>query len=820
MSTYVPGEGPLNAKIVLVGEAPGREEDARGRPFVGSSGQLLNQMLSNAGLTREEVYVTNVVKHRPPKNNFDVFYNDSKRQEPSADLVKAIESLKEEIRRIGPNVIVALGNEPLRALCNKRGIDKWRGSIISTDLGKVVPTYHPAYVLRMFKSKAIVEFDLQRAKEESLSPNLGRPLYEFQPNPTFEEVMDFLRSRHDRLSFDLETTGRHVRCLGFGYSPTKAICIPFMTNSNIRPGRARGSLFAPVGTGGINNHWSLAEEEQILKECNRVFRDGSTLKLAQNFPFDSSILAQEFGFLINGFYLDTMVAFHALYCELPKSLDFLTSLYTRAGYYADHDRSDDYAHWTYNCFDCAVTYEVSQKLEEELEENDLSSFFFYHLMPSLYSVTAMSNRGIAVDQFKREQMAKEKRARLAEILTKIHTLAGGEINPDSSKQMQEFLYDKLRLPQQTNYQTGRATANEEALVALKKAAPQHSDIIDSILEYRSTRVLLSTFLESGLSTDGRMRSSFNLCGTVTGRLSSSQTLFGEGGNLQNIPEDVRQIYIPDPGKVLIVSDLSQAEFRFVVWDAPMLEIVERYRADPSFDIHSENAKRLFGQVTSELRNKAKPIAHGGNYKIGPRKASKVYDLTYNEAKEKLELYRQVVPEVQRWWANVQQEMVEKRFTRNPMGRKRVFFDRVTEDETHRQALSWRAQSTVADLINRALWLLDEMLPSGCSVLLQIHDEIVVQCPPERVGEVLPIIKTVMEYPIVFPGVDTPMVIPTEPRVGGSWYKGHCVDAEKWLLGDKCKQCYSYQKDGYCVRCGSPEKWADPRESLWRPWAKG
>jgi uracil-DNA glycosylase family 4 len=152
----VPGIGPLDAKIVIVGEAPGADEDTRGEPFVGGSGQLLNRMLNNVGLDRSQIYITNVVKHRPNNNNFEYFYEDPACRQPSQFLRESIIETISEIQRINPNVVIPLGNESLRALVGKFSISSWRGSILSSPVGKCVPTLHPAYVLRQYESKPIV----------------------------------------------------------------------------------------------------------------------------------------------------------------------------------------------------------------------------------------------------------------------------------------------------------------------------------------------------------------------------------------------------------------------------------------------------------------------------------------------------------------------------------------------------------------------------------------------------------------------------------------------------------------------------------------
>ena len=168
---YVPGIGSSSAKLMIVGEAPGAEEESQRRPFVGPSGQIVNDLLNDCGVHRDEVYITNVVKVRPPGNNIKLL----------GQLGKSVDDfmpqLWEEIQSISPNVILAFGNTALQALSGHKGIEKWRGSILQNLHGypKVVPTIHPASLLhaeadgkmRSWKDLVPIRWDTERAVRES-----------------------------------------------------------------------------------------------------------------------------------------------------------------------------------------------------------------------------------------------------------------------------------------------------------------------------------------------------------------------------------------------------------------------------------------------------------------------------------------------------------------------------------------------------------------------------------------------------------------------------------------------------------------------------
>ena len=160
----VKGVGPLNAKIMFVGEAPGREEEISGVPFVGGAGKILNQFLSQAMITRSECYLTNVMLDRPINNDFGQFYEDKGRKVPSKFLLEGIQRLKGEIEKINPNVVVAVGGEALKALAGLKSVTKYRGSILFSTLvpqQKIIPIIHPAATMRNWDFAPLTLVDLE-----------------------------------------------------------------------------------------------------------------------------------------------------------------------------------------------------------------------------------------------------------------------------------------------------------------------------------------------------------------------------------------------------------------------------------------------------------------------------------------------------------------------------------------------------------------------------------------------------------------------------------------------------------------------------------
>jgi uracil-DNA glycosylase len=808
----IPPSGPQNARIAIVGEAPGVEEERQLKPFVGSSGRLLTQMLEANGILRDNCYITNVMKVRPPRNDFSVYYNDASRTDPKPALLQARAGVQAEIRRIKPNITILLGEEALRAITDKRGITKWRGSVLHTHVGKVIPTFHPAYILRVYSDRPIVELDFKKALRESLTPTYNPPVYDFKPNPSFEEVVNFLTTPMGRIAVDIETVGRTVRCIGIADGPRSAICIPFTASpGQISPGDT--TLFSPESRGSLTSRWTFDEEKRILRLLNHLFSNPSVEKVLQNLPFDITLLATEFGFEFQNLYMDTMVAHHTCYSEMPKGLDFLASIYTDCPYYSDYDSSSDISTWTYNCYDCAVTHEISTRLDLELDNLNLKYFYHYHVHPTLYSIINAQNLGIRVDIERRDLEKTRIEKELQDAKSELTKLIGEEVNWRSPLQRKTFLYEKLRLPVQKHHKTKKATTDKNAIEKLAKRFPQHSQMFNLIRKVSDLDDTLSMSIFKDLP-NGRLYTSYNVAGTVTRRLSSSSNIFGEGDNLQNIRRGVfRRMFVADPGTVLMKTDLAQAEFRLVVWLAKIHRLIQRYAKDPNFDVHTWVASMIFKKPESQVersrsdgkpseRDTAKNGVFGGNYAMKATTAARTYKLDLEAAKFVLNAYRQAIPEIPAWWNEVQNTINTTRTIISPTGGRRIFFGRLYDDDIYRQAYSHSAQSIVSDVINRAMRLLDQLLVGGV-VLLQVHDELVPQVMIKNVRRAGLLIQNVMQYPLFFPDVDTPLVIPAEVKVGPTWFDQ--TPYETYITSPLCTKCFYAHDEPKCPLCGSLRK---------------
>jgi DNA polymerase-1 len=776
MSQYeriVTPSGPTDSPLLaFVGEAPGREEALAGKPFVGASGRLLTQLMSKAGINRSECYLTNVVHRRPPGNNFNVFYQTKNRSKPTHELLEAWARLRQELAAVQPKLIVPLGAEALYALTGQDKINNWRGTLMREGPMRIIPTYHPAYILRVYNEHPIVIQDFKKAKRQAEFPYV--PVVNFNLDPTFSEVMHQLAQRPRRIAVDIETFGTPPlhRCIGIAWSRTDAMCIPFVKN--------------------MVSCWGYEEEMQILTALRDLLESPDTEKVLQNYTFDRSVLEKEFGISVRPIIMDTMTAYHTLHIELAgveeeetwsgkkkskgrsqKGLKYLSSLYTDHHMYWDVNWASDKLLAEYNCYDCVITYEISEKLDEELRQRKLYEFYHTQVHPATFALARMSDRGIRVDTQARRALELQVDWEVAQISKEISELVGEDFNPHSPKQVADLLYHKWGLPPQTDRETGRETTGDDAIMALARKFPSSAEVINKIIQARRKKILKTTFLNQKLK-NGRALTSYNPTGTVTARLSSRKTIEGYGGNLQNLPRgEFRRLFCSDPGKILIKADLSQAEYRVLIWLARIQRIIDRYTDDPGFNIHRWNAAENIFQkpaeeVTYEEYSAAKCGVYGANYGVGPKKISMMYNMDYDLAEFVVDQYHKNVPEVKMvYQREIVHQLQKTRTLVNPFGRERVFYGRL-DDATYRSAYSHLCQSTVADLIVAAIVELDQL---GVEMLLQVHDEIVVQCEndPKVIKRTLLAMKKAMEIPLQIKGVDQPLIVPAEFEIGPNWY---------------------------------------------------
>lgn len=771
MPVTVRPSGPIPARLMIVGEAPGAEEEIRNEPFVGASGHELTKMLHEAGIQRSECFITNVCRIRPYNNDIDLLIAKAKKDRtpehsPLRDkwvkkpIHEGFALLRQEIALVKPNVIIALGNVPLWALTGLWGITKWRGSMLWTDefTGhevKVIPTIHPAAILREWSLRAVAVHDLRRAKRFINGEPYPQPNWDMTIRPSFPQAITYLdsiitqleESSNDiEISFDLETRAGHIACAGITIG-NRGICLPFMCVEN------------------RDGYWGEEEETQLIWRLRRILTHPRAAVTGQNQLYDCQYTHRWWCFTPN-VKEDTMISQHTAFAGMPKRLDFLASMYCDQYRYWKDDSKDwspklgEDQLWIYNLEDCFRTAEVAGELKKVIEHLNLQSVKSFQ-QAMFWPVLQAMVRGVKIDPDVRSSFALQVTDEMAKREQYFIDVLGHPLNPRSPKQMQELFYGDLHLPVIIKRGTGKPTLDDDALTRLCNKEPIVRPIVKAISEHRSLGVFLGTFIKAPLDHDGRMRCSYNVCGTETYRLSSSENAFGSGTNLQNIPKgteakepdelslpNVRKIFVPDSGYTFFDMDLDRADLQVVVWEAEDDELKQMLRE--GVDVHTENA-RLLGCS----RQMAKTWVHGTDYGGSPRTMAINCGLLVKDAERMQRLWFGAHPGIERWHRRTEAQLHTKRFVENKYGYRRYYFDRV--DGLLPEALAWIPQSTVAITINKIWHGIYHTLPH-VQVLLQVHDSLAGQFPTSRAAECLRQL-TDLSRTIVIPYAD-PLIIPT------------------------------------------------------------
>src|SRR5208337_3722344 len=639
-------EGPTEAKIFLVGEAPGAEENLSGRPFIGHAGKVLNSLLSYAGINRLDCLVGNVAREQPPGNKIEFFFEDSKCTRPKPLMLKYMNMLQQEIIQYKPNIIVGLGATALWALTGQRGIQAFRGYVQEGTLvpgTKVLCTYHPAAVSRDWSLQFPTVMDLRKALRNSLTPDLPRDTRILRSNPSKREFIQYLQwltfDWKDPISLDIETKANcHIDILGLAHSPDNAISFEVLS--------------------GGKPKYEPREELEIWYWIARVLEIRESIM--HNGLFDACVLWLRNRVLSRRLLADTLIAAHVCWPEHPRSLGFLTSICLNVPAWK-HTQS--LTPTLYNAADAANTYGVWEVLSQELDRQNIHHTFDFE-MSQVFPAGMLQLQGISVDkgvQYDLLNSANQNsegkiigiRPRLSLLKNEIEKVLAKSVNLNSSKQLQQVLYVDLGLPEQYKRRSSvndprKVTADSEALQKLSRI--NDNPALTMILEWKKLDKL-QQFVDITTSPESRVHTSYNITGATMqreakglvvddendyrsfGRWSSSKSIilsYGSG-NLQNIPKAARAIYRAPEGSSFISADYIQAEavvVAYLINDLQLIRMFEesfgrtrQYRKEHNLDVHKLTASQMFGiqidKVTPDQRQVGKTLRHANNYSAGP-----------------------------------------------------------------------------------------------------------------------------------------------------------------------------------------------------------
>ena len=415
---------------------------------------------------------------------------------------------------------------------------------------------------------------------------------------------------------------------------------------------------------------------------------------------------------------------------------------------------------------------LAHVLKTELEKAGMTDLYRDIELPLCDVLFRMEQRGIAIDRKQLEQFGQMLAQRIADCEALIYGYSGGPFNINSTKQLGELLFEKLGLPTVKKTKTGYST-NADVLEKLKNKHP----IIPAIMDYRMLTKLKSTYADGlvrEIREDGRIHTTFQNLVTATGRLSSTEP------NLQNIPvrtdlgAEIRKMFVPRPGYVLVDADYSQIELRVLAHIAGD-EAMQRAFCGGE-DIHTATAAQVFGvpadQVTPLQRRHAKAVNFGIVYGISEFSLAEDIGVSRYEAREYIDNYLANYRGVRDYMKKVVADARESGFTTTLYGRKRYIPELKSTNFNIRQgaeriALNTPIQGTAADLIKLAMVRVEKSLNASfpeAQLLLQVHDELIVECPEDIAPQVAALVSSQMES---VASLSVPLT--AEAKYGKSWY---------------------------------------------------
>ena len=597
----VPDEGSRSARLVLIGEAPGRWEHERLRPFVGPSGQKVNEWWQPIGLQRSDFYITNVYPYYPGPGRGRI------ESVPDAEIKPWVQDLHERIAELeDPWLIVPTGNKALYALTGqgkwkagekKPGIVSHRGSIYEyTDLKgrriKVIPTIHPAATFENPGWERRCIHDWKRIASDRHFRELYLPQREHFINPTISDLDDFT---HDALMYakmlamDIENAPNQLLCTGLSYNPLFSMTVPLTLS-----------------------YWKDEISLRHAFMCVKELAESDIEKILQNGLYDAFWFETEVPYYIvlRNYIWDTLAMHHCRDPSDSHSLEYQASIFTRQPYWKDEAKdpeevmkyaSDIDALYTYCGIDTCVEFELAQFHREAMEKEG-SLLFYNSYYPQLFRpLLDIMLHGVAMDDHRRARRFAQLTAALITIQDDLAVLAGEPLfaKKDFSKtRLIKYLYDTLGLPKMRapKAKSEKPTTREVAIRRLMLRFPQKmGEPGKLILDHRRKQKLTTFLKEEKLDDDKRWRCSIGPY-AETGRTKASKNPRGSGASPQNFDRELRNIVVPDPSCIFLSVDLSQAEDRVVKMLTRSPRLIKLARLKPwEWDAHVHSASIAFGK---------------------------------------------------------------------------------------------------------------------------------------------------------------------------------------------------------------------------------
>jgi uracil-DNA glycosylase family 4 len=717
--------------LFLVGEAPGRTEDSRGTPFVGAAGRLLDRTLGEAGLSRSDLYITNVAKCRPPDN----------RNPQDTELEACEHYLVEEIKRASPKVIVALGGVALKRLTGEKSISKSRGKVFRLHSRfnypcNVVATFHPAYALRYPKVEPTLVQDLVYAVS-TLNPENDEQVVFVQTDQQLEKFYEDLSwaiGEQSWVAIDIETPGQRD---------------PYTEDARI----------VLVGLSFNEDHAYVLPYEKI--EANLPLLSDLAF-VGQNTKFELQWLWQR-GVNLNP-VMDTMLMSHYLDERLPSNLDDISKRMFAAPPYGqniDYENEPLPSYARYCGLDCIYTLRAALQWKAYVDNPTYRLTLATHV-----AVAHMEAHGIGFSPERNTTLDRKLQHSIKRTLSRFSNL--GEVNLNSPSQAADYLVAQgVSLSELTP--KGKLSVSKDALL------PHRNHPVAKVYrEWKNTnesRKKFTTKWPGFLRSDERIHASYYPL-TETGRHSCSRP------NIQQVPRDkrFRAVFVPSRGNELVSWDASQVELRMAACVAPENHMKELYRE--SADIHIETARKMVpGEPSSDDRQRAKAVNFGFLYGMGTdkfiRQSLKDYgtEFTPDQAELARDTYFNSFPQLLDWHEETIAELHRAHKLMSIFGRTRHLEEVASSDwevrsHAHRQGINFLVQSPAADLTHAALAVSCDW---PIKVVGTVHDSIMFE-QPEGTGDMYAerLMPEALRYLEQLFGWKPPTLFEAEWKIGDCW----------------------------------------------------
>lgn len=564
---------------------------------------------------------------------------------------------------------------------------------------------------------------------------------------TFREWIAKL-NQADVFAFDTETTN-------LNYMTARLVGVSFA----IEPGKA---AYVPFGHDYLGAPKQLSQTF-VLSQLKPILENPNVKKIGQHTKYDTEVLAN-YGIHFKGIAFDTMMESYVLDSTSNshdmdslalKYLGWRTITFTdiagKGSKQLTFNQIDIQKAGLYAAEDADVTLRLHQNLWPRVMDMQGIKYIFENIeMPLIPVLARMERTGVLIDTHKLEMQGKELQARLIDIEQEIFAVAGKAFNLNSPKQLQEVLFESLKLPVLQKTPTGQASTADHVLqeLALDFAVAQ------MIIEYRSLSKLISTYtsrLVEQINPDTlRIHTSYNQTGTATGRLSSSDP------NLQNIPvrtkegRRIRQAFIASKGHKIISADYSQIELRLMAHISEDGSLLNAFINN--LDIHKATAAEVWGisidQVTQEMRRDAKAINFGLIYGMSAFGLTRQLGIDRKAAQDYIERYFMRYPKVKAYMDNTRLQAKEKGYVETLWGR-RLYLPDINASNIHRQKAAERTainaplQGSAADIIKLAMIHIDRSINEkklNARMIMQVHDELVFEANENDLPDIIEIIR--------------------------------------------------------------------------------